>query len=279
MQPNAISPNEFISRETISPDIAAEWLRRNRRPGDKPNRLLHPEKIVEYAKAMTDGRWRLNGETIKLGPAGELLDGQHRLFACCKAGVSFESFVVRRVDPEAFDTIDVGLKRSAADILSIEGCKSASAVAGAIRWIIAIEGGKFIRQKNARIPADETRSRWMRDLNDIEKSLPASCSCKSVLQPSIGLAMHYLFAKRDKDRADYFFESLGKGAFLREDDPVFLLRERLLRGRLAKAKFPSYEIVCMVIRAWNAFREDRPLRSVRGTIMGDDGTLTFPEIR
>ena len=45
-------------------------------------------------------------------------------------------------------------------------------------------------------------------------------------------------------------------------NPVYLLRERLLTDRLAKAKLPKLEIVALFFKAWRFYRESRPLRKL-----------------
>ena len=49
---------------------------------------------------MQDGKWRLNGKTICFDSTGRLLNGQHRLSAVVRSGVTLTTVVVRGLDPD-----------------------------------------------------------------------------------------------------------------------------------------------------------------------------------
>jgi hypothetical protein len=53
------------------------------------NRKLRPSIVRDFARQMRLNLWRENtGEAIKITSNGHLLDGQHRLTALVKAGVT-----------------------------------------------------------------------------------------------------------------------------------------------------------------------------------------------
>jgi hypothetical protein len=79
-----------ISKETVTPKKAMEWLKRN-----IANRPLSPVTVNNYARAMSDRAWKLNGDCVRFNGNGDLVDGQHRLTACVKSGQSFETYIVR----------------------------------------------------------------------------------------------------------------------------------------------------------------------------------------
>jgi hypothetical protein len=66
--------------EMITPEMAERIL-----SGKAPNRHVSAGVIHKYARDMVAGRWRLNGQTIKISSSGKLLDGQHRLEAAKKS--------------------------------------------------------------------------------------------------------------------------------------------------------------------------------------------------
>jgi hypothetical protein len=100
--------------ETITPEIAAEYLTHN--AGNRPVSKTQLDKI---AAAMTNGTYRMTGDAIRFGADGRVYDGQHRLHACVKSGVSFTTLVVRNLDAATLLVIDSGKTRSAADQLHI----------------------------------------------------------------------------------------------------------------------------------------------------------------
>jgi len=83
----------------ITPKLAESWLQYN-----DGNRHLNKSIAAAYARDMEQGRWALNGETIKISfdsnGCPHVDDGQHRLTGIVMSGVSIKSVVV-------FDAPDV----------------------------------------------------------------------------------------------------------------------------------------------------------------------------
>jgi hypothetical protein len=113
----------------ITPQIAQEWAALNTR-----NRPVRYAKVAQFARDMKAGKWVLNGETVKIAANGDLLDGQHRIFACIQAGIAFETVVIRGLPSEAQDTIDTGVGRKMADQLALRGEKDTVLLAAIARW-------------------------------------------------------------------------------------------------------------------------------------------------
>lgn len=122
--------------ESISPGKAAEWLTHN-----ISNRPLNSKRAKKYAKAISDDVWALNGETIKFNCNGELIDGQHRLHAVVISGRTIQSYVLRGLPADAFDTIDSGKSRSNGDRLARRGVKHYALVAAITGFVFRHEIG------------------------------------------------------------------------------------------------------------------------------------------
>lgn len=93
-----MNPEDFglhITVEIISPEDAQAYLDNNAK-----HRPIKEKKVAEYMAEMQDGRWRLNGKTICFDTTGRLLNGQHRLSAVVRSGVSLTTVVVRGLDPD-----------------------------------------------------------------------------------------------------------------------------------------------------------------------------------
>ncbi|MCK1445410.1 hypothetical protein IVB43_23785 [Bradyrhizobium sp. 48] len=258
--------------QTITPAMAANWLKNN-----VHNRRPAQSTIEEYARAMQEGRWRLNGETVKISSLGRLMDGQHRLMACVKADCAFKSWVVLGVDDDTFDTVDIGRKRTAGDILGIDHCKNAVAVAAAIRWISLFRSG-FFNMANIKMPADEVRL-FLAAEPGVEHSVASALSASKILAPGLCGSLHYLFAAKDREAADLFFTDLATGSNLVPGDPVLVLREKLMRDRMSKSKLAQNEIASICIRAWNHRRQRNTGTAIlKGATLGPDGKRSFPAI-
>lgn len=132
--------------ELITPELASKYLEAN-----KANRRIRAHKVEMYARDMTAGRWQLNGQGISFSSSGMLLDGQHRLHAIVKSGVSVQMNVVRGLDRTAGATMDIGITRTDLDLASALGVSTDinnefSAVAKAMRK--SRRNGKETRQES-----------------------------------------------------------------------------------------------------------------------------------
>ena len=116
---------------TITPEMAAEYMARNNR-----NRPIRDDDVNTYARDMIAGSWIVNGETIKIARNDDVLDGQHRLLGGMRAGVPFRTYIVTGLPPEAQDTIDCGITRTAADQLGLHGEYQPKSLAAITKWAI-----------------------------------------------------------------------------------------------------------------------------------------------
>lgn len=98
----------------VSPELAAEWLKRNRK--NRPINATHVAKLVRDMKA---GRWAPSPQPIVFDVDGDLIDGQHRLRAVMEAGVSIAMAVAENAPRESIRGIDMGAQRNAVGIVSM----------------------------------------------------------------------------------------------------------------------------------------------------------------
>lgn len=253
----------------ITPEMANDWLLRN-----PINRPLNLGWIDDLRREMDLGRWKLNGQTICITDKDEILDGQHRLTACVLSDSSFMSFVIFGLPREVFDTIDVGRKRTPAEALRMLGHKNTIKLASALATIERINTGKA--RKNVHygiIDIEELVNKYP----GVDQSVHLCMGC-SLVAPSLMSAMHYLFSQKDPDAADEFFAQLSEGYGLGRGDPVCLLRDKMLNNKTARAKLPRGIVTAFIIKAWNARRAGRKMKTLRFQDHGK-GSEVFPEIK
>ena len=249
--------------ETITPAIAREWLSKNTH-----NRPLRARVIAKYAASMKSNQWEVNGETIKFSEDGRLLDGQHRLTACVQANKTFQSWVIRGLPSQVFDTIDTGKNREAKDILALEGAPNAQILAPALRFL-------YIQNEIGSLAEGYSKFSGLitnRDILEVHEKHPGMAKSVSYIVGLKGLTnymsfsvagfLHYQFAQFDEFMADDFFMKISKGVGLEETNPCLILRNKLLNlhrstdsGRL--------ETIALTIKAWNAYRKKRPVKVLR----------------
>lgn len=100
--------------EIIDPLKAKQWLDNHANPKNRQGRK-ESTSAKTYAMAMTNGEWKVNGETIVFDSKGMLIDGHTRLAAVIQSGKSIISVIIRGVDPDAVFTMDQGKSRTQAD--------------------------------------------------------------------------------------------------------------------------------------------------------------------
>lgn len=97
--------------EIITPKIAAEMLLQNTH-----NRKRSNLEVGRLTAQMKRGEWKLTHEGIAFAFDGRLIDGQTRLEAIVKSGVTLKMLVCRGLEfDEAFGAIDRGRKRTLSD--------------------------------------------------------------------------------------------------------------------------------------------------------------------
>lgn len=256
---------------TITPQIAAKWL-----SGSKNFRKRNLAKEAVYAEDMRGGRWDVNGETIKLNGDGSVKDGQGRLHACVAANVSFKSVVVSGVESDV--NIDVGERRSLAQLLTSRGEINTSHLAGAIRWQWKYEKnamrstGKGALVSNACLLEVFDRNQELRD------AITPSIRVKFLVPGSVMAFLLYQFSLRDADMASVYLESVATGADLAVDDAVLQFRSRMQKNRDDKKySMRPIEIMALGIKAWNFWRRGQTCGTLIWRATGPSPEA-FPEI-
>jgi hypothetical protein len=218
--------------ETITPSIAAELLSLNIK-----NRPINESHVAFFEEQLKRGEMLLTHQGIAISDNARLLDGQHRLTAIVRTGISAEILVTRGLSEKVFTVLDSGSKRSAGDVLAIAGASNASALATGIRMYIAYQNipdniwtGGLIKQKCTAKTIAETyhsdKSAWeacaaiaiRNALNKI--SVPGSMTCLMYLaNRKHGYTLHFL---------ERFAAKLKEGTNLEPGEPILAYRNKMM---------------------------------------------------
>ena len=242
---------------TVTPEEAAIWLgTKNSR-----NRPVSENAVSKYAQEMKDGRWVDNGQPIIFGTDSQLLNGQHRLFACVRSGKQFSTTITYGVDPKSFGTIDDANSRSLADVLHIEGESNSTLLSAGVRFIWMYATGQVEYQDLRRGKIATKPLLWA--TLDKNRKITSSTKFISMLKARTGgllitagmaVGLHYLFSLVDEKKADEFFNRFQSGLELTEDNPIHLLRARLIAGQKeASTKITRLAMYYYTVTAWNAY--------------------------
>lgn len=256
-----LTPTPTHTVELIGPTEAHKLME-----GNTKNRAIRNNIVTTYAKAMAAGNWPFDGAPVRIAPDDTLLDGQHRLLAVIESGVTLEFSIWRNVNPDTQNVMDTGRKRSIADALHLRGeinCAALGAVLGlAYRWDLGYRGSNLTNGT----------SKTQSQIPDLLKYLDLHPGIRASINPgyfltrrvhinaSVTTLAHYIFTEIDPADAEGFFGQLASGANLAEDSPIFALRETLKRADKPGVTTAPSVYLALLIKAWNAYREGRPVK-------------------
>lgn len=243
----------------FSPALA-DYILTNFSRDNRPRKLA---KIKRYAQDLIEGRWGLTGDTIKFGSNGVLRDGQNRLAACIRAGKPLRSHVVFGVDPDLFTRMDIGKNRTPADVFSIAGIAYATHVAGTVRWLKILTSDNP-GDRGAQFSNEELLEAYREayDPDKLEHSIQCALAVRrSTRHPVAPLAaLHYIFAEKNRQKADSFFDEWAMDRAKRARAPTRYLQRRLVEvARQSNQRLHENVRNAFIIKAWNAYIGGRSL--------------------
>lgn len=238
---------------TVTPAMSAEWL--ERKGGESSaNRPVNDMHVRNLAESMRRGEWRVTGEAIKLDANGCVRDGQHRLWACIESGTPFRTLVVINVPDDAFDVMDTGRVRTAADVLSIHGEDNAKIVAPAARLALtwqmygepALAGHRPITSPQVvEFIHDhpEFKTACVVGNRIVRSGIPGGSSVWSCVVWKLGMI--------NAHDCEAFVQALMTGANLGPGHPMLALRNRVIGSR---TRMNTVEVAAVAVKAWNVWR-------------------------
>jgi len=245
------------------------------------NRKIKKNNLDLLVYELENGMFKFNGESIIVSESGVLLDGQHRLLAVEKTGVSIKSIIVWDVEDNTFGTIDTGSARSAFDVLNVNKIEGYALKAKLIKMYILSVKGKGItrRAKEYKVTNDEILEFAKRNdetLTDIARVSMRYYQKKRLLTTSeIGFFWH-IFESENRRMAELFFESLFGGLFASQKDPCYVLRNKLEDDKLNKNLKLKTDIKHkLIVKAWNKFINNEQISFLRVT---ENEIIRFPKV-
>lgn len=234
----------------ITPARASVLLQHN-----PNNRHIRPVKLDQLTRDMENGRYQVNGESIIVSKEGVLNDGQHRLTAIVKTGISQLVNMAFGVSRESRTTVDSGAARTAGDHLGLAGLTNSNVTAAVARKIMSYKNAGTFSATN-RISGAEVLEYINRDNAIHEFACWASNhhhKLKAIkLSASEAGAIFYLIAEKAPKEAKQFMEGLAEGLYLTPSSPIHIVRQSLT----IKQKLNPNNRLELVIRAWNNWIKD-----------------------
>lgn len=226
------------------------------------NRRISRAWLQRLKRIIERGRFLLVHQAGAFDTNGYLRDGQHRLLAVAETGVAVDMPFAFGVDPAAFAAMDVGMRRSGAQSLELDGIKNASHVQAILR----------LRHRVTK----ETKGEKLDDQGVYVQGV-AACQANDLLQRAIGAGFRlYAFSpvsaasyaywqialqSPDRDRLNKFWDQLVEGYELDRGNPILEARRLLGNARNATKK-PHQSLqqtlsVVWIIWAWNEWTQGK----------------------
>lgn len=223
------------------------------------NRRVKRQAVKKYADDMAYDNWTISPSGLVLDSNHALIDGQQRLHACLKSGAAFPTLVWFNWPPQTVEAIDIGVPRSAQDVLRIRGTPLGRDVIQSVRIIRAIEdvsGGQKLIRAGAQLSVAEI-ARWyerhrLEHIVELVKDTP-----KILTAARAGLiAGLYMIQDTEHEAFEPFVSKLVLGLGLENmEDPVFMVRQRMISRQAV-----GMELSALIVKTWNAVAGRRRLK-------------------
>lgn len=249
------TPNSTPKVVTLTPEEAAHMLEAN-----QSNRPLNDQHVKRIARQILDGKWKFNGDTIKRSTNKNILDGQHRLWACITADKPIQTIIVDGIEEEAFATIDTMRKpRSGSDVLALMGVTNhRSTVSAALQWLIRWQRKTLetYRDPKNRIENSDIEQAY-RDNGGIGRAAERSNKLRAVANPGMVAFFYFILSNRNPDLAERFMHTMENPSGVGINDPFFRLRAYFMAD---KSRKDSVITIALMVKAANAAHEERELK-------------------
>lgn len=250
--------------KSITPSIAKEFMDRNTK-----NRPINERNVDYLAKQMKEGKWKVNGETVKFSKTGVLLNSQHTLLAVIKSGVTIKIDVRYGLDDDVFPTLDTGRGRTSSDVLAIDGIENYTHISAMVNFIINFRIGHVDQAARSyshgsdKITNDTVLEFAKKHNKSLQESRIYGYSAKmndGTVSAKLLASFHYIFKKiKDAEKdANEFCSRVGDGVGLSKDSPIYVLRKTLQAAdKDKKSKMNPNHRLALICKAWNLYRKNR----------------------
>ena len=264
---------EAPTKMFVTPEMATQFLEANQL--NRPLSDAHAQRIAAQIRA---NKWQFNGDTIKIAKTGDILDGQHRLWAIIYSKKPVETVVVYGIEREAFSTIDTIRKpRSFGDTVALNGhIRYRNIIAGSLSWLI--------RYKKDCLEAYKAPQHRVEN-SDIEKALAENPgiilaaerahSIRSIANTAVMAFLFYIVVNRKPELAERMISTLADPAGVGINDPFFRLRA-YFTGDHHKRKDPLMTIA-LTIKAVNAAHNNQKVQVLNWKQQGKTPEF-FPDL-
>ena len=259
-----MSSEYFTERVMLTPEMAMQLLEHNTH--NRPISQMHVARLVEQIAA---NLWQFNGDTIKISIDGQVLDGQHRLWACIESKRPVDTIIVRGVERDAFSTIDtIRRPRLPGDVVALMGTtRHRIYIGAALGWLVRWQRGVLDtwKQPGNRIENSDIETAFAANPM-IVRAVERAMGVRRVGNPSLLSFLYYIAANRNERIAEAFMAALEDPGGLGVSHPFYQFRAWLTMDH-TKSRQPEH-VIALAFKAMNAVGAGKPVRGLKWVSQG-----------
>jgi hypothetical protein len=251
----------FALEVVLTPELAGILLARN-----DDNRAIRRFKLTEMTRAIEARGWRHNGEPLIVSRCGQLNDGQHRCLAVIKSGVPIPVMIMFGFERETRHSLDQGAARTVSDVISMSGVTGARDMGAAAARVLQYDKDrKMIDDGHSRPERADIVAFVLANQEALARSVELSKYRRNTrlkgAQTSLLASLHYLFCRVSEAEADVFIQRVIDGVGMTPENPIYRLRERLMR----EPNMLAHNKADLMIRAWRQWRSGAATKSLHAS--------------
>lgn len=200
------------------------------------NRPINANRLAMFESMLQRGEMQLTHQGVGISESEILLDGQHRLWAILNTGIPATMMVTTGLPDAVFAVLDTGTKRSAGDILSIDGAKNATSIAAGIRaYILYTQAPHLVW--TGKTPNLATTTLIDKEFNndremwDLISSIISGQAIPNVILPGPMACLLYIAARHchySRLFLECFVSRLKMGDNLQKNSPLLAYRNKMI---------------------------------------------------
>lgn len=275
----------------MTPADAARLLDKNEK-----NRKLSRQRARGYTVLIERGEWQLDGNPIKIADDGHVLDGQHRLQAIADADTDgVPVLLATGVPASARMVVDCGRARSFADYLELNAVPNSLSMAAAVRGAWNYEQGLFDwRGDWFKRPVPSLSTLWelyerrrpifeeaVKHANQVLRLVRVGRATVATAWVAFGDVECSRCGPVSEDLPEFFEQLTMRSVGPASDGATTFIRHMNSRGtgspeaKSGRISYSATEQLALLIKAWNAYREGKPVTTLRWT-RGGKNREKFP---
>lgn len=260
---------QTIRKVKVTPSMASELLKKN-----SNNRRINQGIVANYASMMINGKWKEDTfELIKIDLNGNILDGQHRLTAIVKSGISINLHLVDGMEENVFDVLDTGKKRNTTDIFHISGVKNSNIMPSIIKLHQFLLENRNTRHSRhmSNVESLELYNKRQTFYDEIAKcTLTYYNNFSKLVAPQyIGGILSYIADHYDLDYAKRFMTALVNGEN-NKTNAINLFTKKIIDSRISK-KYTMTDtmLIALFLKTFACWRDRKSVNFLKFTFETD----------